>query len=120
MPAAKTEILNPSRRPAIADVLAPLNELARSSCSLIAAEGGKFETLQQSCEVSRYLFLGPKGGSDTIRLGLFAGIHVMNPKVARVDEAEPQLATGYCLFIYPICNPTGSKIAPGNRGVAKI
>jgi murein peptide amidase A len=114
MPAAKIETVKPGHHRAIADVLAPLNELAARSCSLIAAEGGKFEIGRQSCELSRYLFIGPKGGGDTIRLGLFAGIHGDKPegvhaliRFVQLLEAEPQLATGYCLFIYPICNPTG-------------
>jgi len=105
--------LSHSRR-VITDVLAPLNELARNSTKLIAAEGGKFETGEGTLELPRYLFIGPKGGADTIRLGLFAGIHGDEPegvyaliRFAHLLEAQPELATGYCLFIYPICNPTG-------------
>jgi len=103
---------NPRR--VIADVLAPLNELAGNSTNLIAAEGGKIETEEGICELPRYLFLGPKGGGDQIRLGLFAGIHGDEPegvhaliRFAQLLESQPELATGYCLFIYPVCNPTG-------------
>jgi hypothetical protein len=99
----------------LADVLEPLNNLARHSTSLIAAQGGKFDAAdQESYEVPRYLFVGPTGGDDSIRLGLFAGIHGDEPEGVHALirflqhlEAEPQLAAGYCLFIYPICNPTG-------------
>jgi hypothetical protein len=98
----------------IPDVLAPLNLLARTSTNLIAAEPGKFETGQETGELPRYLFIGPRGGGDTIRLGLFAGIHGDEPegvhalvRFLHLLEAQPELATGYCLFIYPICNPTG-------------
>jgi len=28
-------------------------------------------------------------------------------KFAQVLEANPDLATGYCLFLYPVCNPSG-------------
>ena len=62
----------------------------------------------------RYLFIGPKSGGDPIRVGLFAGIHGDEPegvyaliRFLGLLEGEPELASGYCLFIYPICNPTG-------------
>lgn len=62
----------------------------------------------------RYLYLGPTGGGDTIRLGIFAAIHGDEPQgalaVARFAaalERNPELATGYALFFYPVCNPTG-------------
>ena len=108
------EISKSANKRVIADVLAPLNELARNSSSLIAAEGGKFIVEEERYELPRYLFIGPQGGGDTIRVGLFAGIHGDEPegthaiiRFVQLLEAEPQLATGYCLFIYPICNPTG-------------
>ena len=108
------ETRKPSRRRVIADVLAPLNELARNSTSLLAAEGGKFESGEEASELPRYLFIGGKGGGEPIRVGLFAGIHGDEPegvhaliRFVQLLEAEPQLATGYCLFIYPVCNPTG-------------
>ena len=114
MIATSTEVLKPSHRRVIADELGPLNELARSSSSLIAAKGGRFVVGQENYELPRYLFIGPKGGGDTIRLGLFAGIHGDEPEGVHALirflqhlETEPQLARGYCLFIYPICNPTG-------------
>ena len=31
-------------------------------------------------ELPRYLFIGPKGGDDMIRVGLFAGIHGDEPE----------------------------------------
>src|ERR1043166_4182780 len=109
-----TEIRKSGRKRVLDDVLAPLKELAKGSSSLIAAEGGKFVTGTENYELPRYLFIGPKGGGDTIRLGLFAGLHGDEPegvyaliRFVQLLEAEPQLATGYCLFIYPICNPTG-------------
>ena len=112
--ATSTEILKSTHRRVIADVLEPLNALARDSSSLIAAEGGKFDIGQENYELPRYLFVGPKGGGDTTRVGLFAGIHGDEPEGVHALirflqhlEAEPQLARGYCLFIYPICNPTG-------------
>ena len=49
-----------------------------------------------------------------IRLGLFGGIHGDEPegihgliRFLSLLEQKPALATGYCLFVYPVCNPTG-------------
>ena len=62
----------------------------------------------------RYLFVGPKGGDTPIRIGIFAGIHGDEPEGVRAAvqflkllEAKPELATGYYLSVYPVCNPTG-------------
>src|SRR5215471_16171974 len=101
--ATNIEIDRTHRRRVIADILAPLNELARTSPNLIAAEGGKFDSGGgETSELPRYLFLGPKGGGDTIRLGLFAGIHGDEPegvhamiRFVRLLEAQPELAGGY-------------------------
>ncbi len=61
-----------------------------------------------------YLFLGPKGGGEPLRIGVFAGIHGDEPegvnammRLVTLLEAQPELARGYCLFLYPICNPWG-------------
>ena len=44
----------------------------------------------------------------------FAGIHGDEPEGVHaliqflsLLERKPELATGYCLFVYPVCNPTG-------------
>ncbi len=103
----------PTRR-SIADLLAPLDRLAAASSSLVANHGAQFVSGGQTCELPRYLFVGPKGGGEPIRLGLFAGIHGDEPEGVHalirflgLLEGEPELATGYCLFVYPVCNPTG-------------
>ena len=58
--------------------------------------------------------MGPTGGGDTIRLGIFAGLHGDDPEgvEALVEllqelEASPQAARGFHLYAYPICNPIG-------------
>ena len=68
----------------------------------------------QNYVLPRYLFIGPKGGDDAIRVGLFAGIHGDEPEGVHaliqflsLLGRKPELATGYCLFAYPVCNPTG-------------
>jgi hypothetical protein len=98
----------------ILDALAPLERLAARSASLIANHGAKFEVADRSFELPRYLFVGPNSGGEPIRVGLFSAMHGDEPEgvyaLARfVDlvEEEPELAAGYCLFIYPICNPSG-------------
>ncbi len=71
-------------------------------------------------EFPRFHFRGPRGGGDAVRIGLFAGIHGDEPagvhalvRVLSQLHAAPDAATGYELFFYPICNPTG--FAAGTR-----
>ena len=101
-------------RRSVADVLAPLDRIAVQSPNLIADHGARFEADGQTHQLPRYLFLGPKGGDDPIRVGIFAGIHGDEPegvhalvRFLSLLENKPELAAGYCLFIYPVCNPTG-------------
>ena len=109
--------LNPPAPPAkrsIADLLAPLDRLALTSASLISKPGGRFEIQGQTYDMPRYVFLGPRAGAEPIRLGLFAAVHGDEPEgaVALVEflallDRNPEPAAGYCLFAYPVCNPTG-------------
>src|SRR5271156_3619101 len=64
--------------------------------------------------LEQYLFVGPRGGGDYFRVGIFAGMH--GDEVAGVLaaiqflqelEKNPDLARGYELYIYPLCNPSG-------------
>jgi len=98
----------------LADTLAPLDRLAQNSPSLLNKPLASFTVGGQSYSLPRYLFIGPKGGDDPIRLGLFAGIHGDEPagvyaliELLHCLAAHPELAVGYCLFVYPVCNPTG-------------
>jgi hypothetical protein len=75
---------------------------------------GFFEDDGQTCAVPRYRFTGPSGGIEHLRVGIFAGIHGDEPEsiqgliqFARLLEQKPELAKGYTLFLYPVCNPTG-------------
>ena len=104
---------SPARR-SIAELLAPLDRMAAHSPSLIANHGARFESDGRTYELPRYMFLGPKGGDDMIRVGIFAGVHGDEPEGVHaliqfltLLERQPELATGYCLFVYPVCNPTG-------------
>ena len=64
--------------------------------------------------LKRYLFEGPSGGGYPISIGLFAGIHGDEPAgttacVRLLEELvrRPEIAEGYHLYFYPICNPAG-------------
>lgn len=102
-------------RRSVADALAPLDQLMANSPNLIAAKpGASFQAGGATYEMPRYIFIGPKGGGEPIRIGIFAGIHGDEPegvhaliRFLSLLERKPELATGYCLFIYPVCNPTG-------------
>jgi len=101
-------------RRSVARLLAPLDELAERSASFLSRAFGEFQSDGRRYELPRYVYLGPKGGGDTLRLGIFATIHGDEPEgalgltrfVERLEQA-PEIAKGYALFLYPVCNPTG-------------
>jgi murein peptide amidase A len=115
-----TENTRPLLQPAslhkrsIANLLAPLQRMAATSPNLVVQNVGQFEQDGETYELPGYVFVGPKGGDEPVRIGLFAGIHGDEPAGAyalvqflSVLDRHPELATGYCLFVYPVCNPTG-------------
>jgi len=98
----------------MSDLLAPLERAAKASPNLIANHGAHFESGGETHELPRYLFIGPKGGGETIRIGIFAGVHGDEPEgphalvqFLTLLERQANLAAGYCLFAYPVCNPVG-------------
>lgn len=114
--AAKTTTIPASAtsRRSVARLLEPLEIMASNSVSLISNQGARFEVNGENYVLPRYLYIGPKGGDDPIRIGIFATIHGDEPEGAhalvqfiRLLEQSPEIARGYCLFIYPVCNPTG-------------
>jgi len=101
-------------RRSLADLLWPLEEIAAKSPNLVANHDAQFEVDGETCELPRYLFVGPRGGDTPIRVGIFAGIHGDEPEgvyalvqFIKLLEARPELAAGYYLSFYPVCNPTG-------------
>lgn len=101
-------------RRSVARLLAPLDQLAENSPRFLSKPLGPFASAGPRCAPPRYVYLGPKGGGDTIRLGLFATIHGDEPEGAlaltrfvTLLEKNPDVAQGYALFLYPVCNPTG-------------
>jgi len=100
-------------RRSVAALLAPLDRLAANSPWLTRHTGAGLGGAVGTGEIPRYVFAGPKGGDDPIRVGLFAAIHGDEPEGAyalvrflEVLERTPELAAGYRLFCYPVCNPT--------------
>jgi murein peptide amidase A len=64
--------------------------------------------------LDRFIFEGPHGGGDPIRIGFFAGIHGDERTgadallhLAETLVTNPRIAEGYNLHFYPVCNPTG-------------
>jgi murein peptide amidase A len=110
-----TAVISNSRdKRSVERLLDPLDQLAESSAHFLAKSFGQFQSAGQSYSLPRYVYLGPKGGGDIIRIGLFATIHGDEPEGAlaltRLVEAlehDRELAKGYAIFIYPVCNPTG-------------
>ncbi|MFZ1072241.1 MAG: succinylglutamate desuccinylase/aspartoacylase family protein [Verrucomicrobiia bacterium] len=103
-----------ARRRSPADLLASLEKIAAHSPNLVANHEARFEVDGETYELPRYLFVGPKGGDTPIRVGIFAAIHGNEPEGAhaivqfiKLLEAKPELAAGYYLSFYPVCNPTG-------------
>lgn len=103
-------------------LLRPLEELARGSQHLFTAHleltnptsGGALGP-HHRITVPRFLFAGPgSGGASFLRLGIFGGLHgdeeaTVLGALAFLEKlhAQPELARGYELFVYPVCNPTG-------------
>jgi hypothetical protein len=95
-------------------LLNPLLALAAGSDYLIGGSVGRFLVKRNVFQVPRFVFMGPTGGGDTIRLALFAGFHGDEPEGAEALveflqelEGAPQLAAGYHIYAYPLCNPSG-------------
>jgi len=106
--------LDLSEQPSLDRLLGCMDELANNSERLYAKPLGILPGSAQTHPLARYVFLGPDGGGNTIRIGVFAGIHGDEPEgsyavahIAALLEAHPHLAQGYALFFYPVSNPSG-------------
>jgi murein peptide amidase A len=94
--------------------LAPLLDIAENSDWLVAGAVGEFFASGTRFHIPRFIFMGPTGGGDTVRLGIFAGLQGddrSGPEAVltllQQLESRPDLAKGYHIFVYPICNPSG-------------
>ena len=91
-----------------------VQELAQTSTYCLTNSLGGSRYGDSSYSLTRFIFDGPSGGGDPIRLGVFAGIHGDEPsgtlalvRFLRSLAQTPELAVGYRIYAYPICNPTG-------------
>lgn len=73
-----------------------------------------FRVAQSLYSIPRHIISGTHAGEDPIRVGIFAGIHGDEPEgihalrqFTQLLTQQPELASGYRLFIYPLLNPTG-------------
>jgi protein MpaA len=99
------------------DILAPLRGPAHPWSHEIL---GKWESGGERHGLERFTFTGPAGGGSTVQVGIFAGIHgdevagvVAAARFLSLLAAKPEMARGYEVAIYPLCNPTG--FAAGTR-----
>ncbi|TAK94997.1 MAG: hypothetical protein EPO07_15875 [Verrucomicrobia bacterium] len=103
-----------TERRAVNRLLRPLDQIAEQSPRVISKSLGQFESAGRDYSLPRYVYLGAQGGGDVIRIAIFATVHGDEPEGALalsrfVGELEknPEIAQGYALYIYPVCNPTG-------------
>ena len=98
------------------DLLAPAREAGPWKHAVL----GEWEAHGTRHTLERFTFAGPAGGGSMVRIGIFAGIH--GDEIAGIAAAarflpllaaEPAIARGYEVSIYPMCNPTG--LAAGTR-----
>ena len=94
--------------------LQPLAPLQAARAPWLSTRLGGWEVGSDKYHLDQFLFVGPRGGGDYLRVGLFAGIHGdeiagIHAAVRFLQElaAHPELARGYEVYVYPLCNPTG-------------
>ena len=102
-------------RRSIASLVAPLEELAAHSELVRICRYGAFQLNHDRYSLPCFIFTGQgAGSSDPIRLAIFATIHGDEPEGALALTEffqelvrQPALASGYQIYGYPLCNPTG-------------
>jgi len=102
------------QRRSIRSLIEPAEAVAKESNRIFSARLLEFETSGEYYSLPRYTFIGPRGGGDYLRIGMFAGIHgdeiagaIGAVRLLEMLHGNPKIARGYELFIYPVCNPTG-------------
>ena len=102
------------RRCSIDQALGRLTAVSAYSDYLYYLPVGFYHHGRDTYRLPRYIFLGPAANDDPVKLAFFATLHGDDEEGAKALvefllrlELEPDRATGYQLFIYPICNPTG-------------
>jgi murein peptide amidase A len=92
----------------------PFLSLAECFRSIIGTVAGSFQLEDRRYTIPRFTFLGPEISAPQKRIGLFALVHGDEPagpaaflKLLQTLTNQPELAAGYDLVLYPVCNPTG-------------
>lgn len=96
------------------DWLGPLHELVAQKQHLAAKSAGRFDVGGTQYEMEYCVFSAPGCGDSALRVGIFAGIYGDEPEgmhaiiqLAQILDKQPELAEGYQLNLFPMCNPTG-------------
>ena len=91
----------------------PFLGLAETCRHIIGTVAGTFQAGEQRYTIPRFTVLGPAGAAQK-RIGIFALVHGDEPAgtaalllLLQTLAANPALATGYDIVVYPVCNPTG-------------
>lgn len=107
-------LIQPSVTRDLRALLGPLFELAEGCEALIGTVAGSFVAQGRRHLIPRFLFSTAGAHSETIRLGIFAGLHGDEPAGCEAAVgfladlvANPELARGYDIVVYPVCNPSG-------------
>jgi len=92
----------------------PFLALAESCPQVVGTVAGSFVVDDRQYTLPRFQFLGPGPTARRMRVALFALVHGDEPAGALALRlflerlvARPELAAGFDLFFYPVCNPTG-------------
>ena len=92
----------------------PFLALAEVCREIIGTVAGSFRIGELRYTIPRFTFLGPTTNVPQKRIGVFALVHGDEPagaltllKLLQRFVDRPELAAGYDLVFYPVCNPTG-------------
>jgi hypothetical protein len=91
-----------------------MESMSQRSPNLVADQDLTFESGSGTYFLPRYTFIGPRAGGNPIHIGVFAGLHGDEPEgthalnhLLTLLEREVEVAKGYLISFFPICNPTG-------------
>ena len=108
---SSTELL--TRRDA-RELCQSLEGLARQGGCVDCASVGEFVVEGTLYQIPCFRFTGPPAEHERIKIGVFGGLHGDEPASAQAPvrwleelACSPRRASGYDLFVYPLCNPTG-------------
>src|ERR1044072_4451542 len=101
-------------RRSISGLLASTQAHCKTSACLRDQPLPAFPIGDSEYSLPRFIFHGPYGGDQPIRIGIFPAIHGDEAaaasgvlKFVELLNLSPELARDFSLFIYPLCNPTG-------------